>query len=124
MVELAAFPGFRRLQVRVEQRDDAIYLTSAEPFSAGPARLGEHLIRWAADAPDRLFIAERVGGEWAGVTYAEALRRVERIAAALMALGAGPDRPVMILSGNSVRHASLMLACMHIGAPVAPVSPA
>ncbi|MBW2690408.1 MAG: feruloyl-CoA synthase, partial [Deltaproteobacteria bacterium] len=36
--------------------------------------------------------------------------------------GQGPHRPVMILSGNSVDHALLMLGCFIAGVPVVPVS--
>src|SRR6185312_2030538 len=38
--------------------------------------------------------------------------------------GLGPTAPLAILSGNSIEHALLALAAMHVGVPVAPVSPA
>ncbi len=120
---LASYPGFPRARVEVVERGDAIYLTSAAPFAAGPPRLGDYLAYWAKAAPERLFVAERnAAGAWSGVTYAEALDRVERIGAALLEAGASAERPVMILSGNSVRHALLTLAAMHIGSPASPIS--
>jgi feruloyl-CoA synthase len=49
---------------------------------------------------------------------------VRRIAQALLDRGLGPERPVAILSDNGVDHALLALGAMHVGIPVAPVSPA
>ncbi len=40
------------------------------------------------------------------------------------ALGLGPERPLLILSENSLEHALLAAACFYVGLPYAPVSPA
>ncbi len=54
-------------------------------LGAVPAKLGDHLERWAAEAPERTFIAERgADGEWARVSYAEALARVRAVATWLL----------------------------------------
>src|SRR5712664_4555248 len=47
-----------------------------------------------------------------------------RIGQALLNLGLNQERPVAILSDNSVDHALLALGAMHVGVPVAPISPA
>jgi len=39
-------------------------------------------------------------------------------------MGLGPNKPLMILSGNSIEHALLGVACFYVGIPYAPVSPA
>jgi feruloyl-CoA synthase len=49
---------------------------------------------------------------------------VWRIATWLVRGGASPERPVVVLSDNSVEQALLTLAAMHVGVPVVPVSPA
>jgi len=49
---------------------------------------------------------------------------VRRLAQGLLDRGLGPQRPLMILSGNGIEHALLSLAAMHAGVPVAPVSTA
>jgi feruloyl-CoA synthase len=73
----------------------------------------------------RVFLAERgANGVWREFTYAQALREVRAIAGALLGRALGPERPVAILSENSIGHALLALAAMHVGIPVAPVSPA
>jgi feruloyl-CoA synthase len=85
---------------------------------------GEWLERWAAETPDAILIAERgADGEWVKVSYGEALARVYRIAAWLLGQKLSPERPVLVLSDNSIEHALLMLACLHVGVPVSPVSP-
>ncbi|MEA2691876.1 MAG: feruloyl-CoA synthase, partial [Acidobacteriota bacterium] len=46
------------------------------------------------------------------------------IGSALLARGLGPERPVAILSDNGVDHGLLQLGALHVGVPVAPISPA
>ena len=85
---------------------------------------GEWLERWAAATPEAVLIAERgADGEWVKVTYGEALARVYRIAAWLLGQQLSPERPVLVLSDNGIEHALLMLACLHVGVPISPVSP-
>ena len=86
--------------------------------------VSDWLVRWAREAPDRTFLAERAASEWRRVSYGEALAAVRAIAQSLVDAGLGPTKPLAILSGNSIDHALLMLAAMHVGVPVAPVSPA
>lgn len=85
---------------------------------------GEWLERWAAETPDAILVAERgMDGEWVKVSYGEALARVYCIATWLLGQNLSPERPVLVLSDNSIEHALLALACMHVGVPVSPVSP-
>jgi feruloyl-CoA synthase len=118
-------PRFADPMVNVERRDDGVVvLRSPVPLGNYPAQLGVHLRHWAEAAPDRLFVAERDGENWQGVTFAEARRQVDAISQWLLDRGLNAERPVMILSGNSVKHALLTLAAMQVGVPVAPSSPA
>ena len=48
----------------------------------------------------------------------------DAIGQALLDRGLGPDRPLLVLSGNSVDHMLMTLAAMTAGVPVAPVSAA
>lgn len=116
---------FAAPRVSLETRPDgSMIMESPQPLGAFHASLGEMLRNWAAEAPDRTFLAERAGDGWRTLTYRETLDAVERIAQALLVRGLSRDRPVMILSGNSINTALLQLAAMHVGIPVAPVSPA
>jgi feruloyl-CoA synthase len=100
-------------------------LSSPQPLAPHARCLGDLLVEWAGRTPDRAFLAEkRPSGEARGVSYAAALARVCALGQALLDLGAGPTRPLMLLSDNSVDHALLQLAAMHVGVPAAPISPA
>ncbi len=119
-------PRFAEAAVKVEQRPDGtMILRSPQPLGDYPRVVGVWLEAWAARAPDRPFLAERDGsGGWRRVAYAAALAEVRAIGQALLDRGLGPSRPVMILSDNGIDHALLMLAAMHVGIPVVPVSTA
>src|SRR5215210_6399702 len=74
----------------------------------------------------RSFSAERASVEvpWTTLTYQDALRQVRSIAAWILAQGLTAQRPLVVLSDNSIDHAQLALAAMHVGVPVASISPA
>ncbi len=73
--------------------------------------------------PAGLFLAERdAGGGWRKLTYEAARQLVDALAQGLIERGLCAERPVMILSGNSVDHALLTLAGHTAGVPVAPIS--
>ncbi|RMH23113.1 MAG: feruloyl-CoA synthase [Acidobacteria bacterium] len=94
-------------------------------LGAYPPSLGHHLRRWAAAAPERLFLAERTdGGGWREVRWGEALGRVRALGQALLDRGLTAERPLALLSDNGVDHALLQLAAMDVGVPAVPISPA
>lgn len=102
-----------------------LVLRSPQQLGPYPENCCEHLRRWAKEAPDRTFLAERgPDGEWRRITYAQTLESVEKVAQGLLDRGVSPERPVMILSENSVNAALLILGCIYIGVPVSPISPA
>ncbi len=107
-------------------RDDGTRLLSVEePLGDYPDTLLDCLERWADEAPDRTFVARRdAGGEWQRLGYAETLTRVRCLAQGLLNRGLSVERPLAILSGNSIEHLLLALAAMYVGIPFAPVSPA
>ena len=109
--------------VAVERRaDGAMIVRSPEPLGAYPRSMTDWLDHWARAAPDRVFLAEREDGAWRKVTYAEAQDMARRVAQAIIDRGLTPERPVAILSGNSVEHAVIGLGAMIAGVPYAPVS--
>ena len=113
-------------RVDVERRPDGT-LVLRSPLALGtyPRCAGEWLVAWAAREPERVMLAERDRqGGWRRVTYREVLDAARRIGASLLSRGLGPGRPVAILSDNGVDHALVMLGAMHVGVPVAPISPA
>ena len=88
-------------------------------------RLTDRLHHWAEAEPDRIFMAERdAGGGWRQITYAQLLTSSRHIASALLARGLSAERPVVILSGNSIDHALVAFGALYAGIPFCPVSPA
>ena len=112
--------------VDVETRDDGtIYLRPTQPLADYPDRITDRLHHWAATAPDRVFMAERnKQGGWRELTYAQLLAASRRIGSALLARGLSAERPVVILSGNSLDHALIAFGALYAGIPYCPVSPA
>ena len=112
--------------VTIERRDDGvIYLRPKTPLGDYPVRLTDRLHHWANAEPDRVFMAERdAGGGWRQITYARLLVATRHIASALLARGLSAEKPIVILSGNSVDHALLAFGALYAGIPFCPVSPA
>ena len=113
--------------IDVERRaDGSIVLRNRVPLQAYERHIPAFLRRWAAEAPDRIFVAQRRGPDrtWKKVAYGEALGIVDRLTQALLDLNLSEQRPVMVLSGNSIEHALLMMAAMQARAPIASISPA
>ncbi len=105
--------------------DGSMVLRSPHALQAHARCMGEYLQHWAQTTPQQKFLQERdAAGQWQGVTYGVAYEQVKKIAAWLLEQKLSAERPVAILSDNSVEHGLLMMAAMHIGVPVAPISPA
>ena len=113
-------------KVEVEKRRDGSMLLRSPQKLAPYARcVTEWLVQWSDKAPERVFLAERGKGDrWRKISYREAHGAVRRIAQALLERGLNAQKPVAILSDNSIDHALLALGAMHVGIPAAPISPA
>ena len=127
--------SFRPLKfgvTRVSLRDGVPgthYLKADQELQAYPDRLTDRLQHWAKTAPDRSFMARRVKladgslGDWQHITYAQAWAQGRSIAQALLDRGLSAERPVVILSENSLEHALMALGSMIAGVPFVPTSP-
>ncbi|MEN9889212.1 MAG: hypothetical protein RL559_1249 [Pseudomonadota bacterium] len=128
-------PKFRPLKfgvTRVALRDGAPgthYLRAEQDLQAYPERLTDRLQHWAQTKPAHTFMARRVKtadgrlGDWQHVSYGEAWTTARSIAQGLINRGLSAERPVAILSENSLEHALLALGCLIAGVPFTPVSP-
>jgi feruloyl-CoA synthase len=106
--------------------DGSILLRSTTPLRPTARCVGDWLEHWAQRTPERIFLGERHGAEapWTTITYVEALRRVRSLGAWMLSQGMSAERPLVVLSDNSIEHALLALGTMHVGVPVAAISPA
>ena len=114
------------LSASVRRRaDGTVYVSCGAEITSSTPNITKKLEYWATVAPDRTFLAQRNSdGAWRSVTYLETLTRVRRIAQSLLCRNLSADRPVAILSDNSIEHALLALACMYVGVIYAPIAPA
>jgi feruloyl-CoA synthase len=62
-------------------------------------------------------------GDWRHISYQEAWTTARNIAQGFIDRGLNAERPVAILSENSLEHAMLALGCMLAGVPFVPTSP-
>jgi feruloyl-CoA synthase len=108
----------------LKRRGSNLYLRSPQKLGPFARCVTDWLVRWSDEAPERTFLAERKGDGWRRISYREAYGAVRRIAQALLERGLDAERPVAILSDNSIDHALLALGAMHVGIPAAPISPA
>ncbi len=121
--------GVTRVQVR-EGAPGVRYLQAELPLGAYARRLTDFLVHWADTEPERTFMARRAQlgdgrtGDWQHISYAQALDGARRIGQALLDRQLSAERPVVILSENSLEHALMALGCIYAGVPYCPVSPA
>ena len=105
------------------------YLKADQALQDFPDRLSDRLRHWAQAAPERTLFARRVKqtdgslGDWRHISYQEAWLSARNIAQGLLDRGLNAERPVAILSENSLEHALLALGCMLAGVPFVPTSP-
>ncbi|NDC61704.1 MAG: feruloyl-CoA synthase, partial [Betaproteobacteria bacterium] len=131
-----AAPKYRAMRYGItrvtrEQTPEGVqYVQAEQPLQPHPQRMTDKLLHWARVSPERTFMARRKRladgstGDWEHLVYAQALAGARRIGQALLSRQLSPDRPVVILSENSLEHAMLSLGCMMVGVPFCPVSPA
>jgi feruloyl-CoA synthase len=103
-------------------RADTLFLKSRHAMDPVVQNTGVWLHKWADEAPDRVFLAERDGDDWRELSYAQVLKSVRGIASSLAARGMGKDTPIVIMSGNSVDHALLSLGAQYAGVPTSPLA--
>ena len=121
--------GVTRVSVR-EGAPGVRYVQAELPLGAFARRLSDFLVHWAEAEPDRTFMARRAQlgdgrtGDWQRISYAQALDSARRIGQALLDRKLSPERPVVILSENTLEHALMSLGCIYAGVPYCPVSPA
>jgi feruloyl-CoA synthase len=105
------------------------YLKADQDLQPFAHRMTDRLQHWAHTQPEHSFMARRIKqadgslGDWQHISYAQAWATARSIAQSLIERGLSAERPVVILSENSLEHALLGLGCMLAGVPFVPTSP-
>lgn len=122
----ALLPRFSPARVQVStDADDTIRIRSLEPLADHPVSVVDRLRHWSDRTPDAPFIGSRdSSGEWEVLSYREAADRVVSIAAGLLVFDLSAERPIVLLSGNSIDHALLGFAAQYAGIPSVALSAA
>ncbi len=126
MTPLLQLQTFAPPDIEMERRDDGSYvLRSRRALGEWEPSIAAVLRKRAAEHPDRPLAAERDSeNHWVTLTYAEAAGKADALAHAFLDLGLGAEKPVMILSGNSLAHLLVSLGAYAAGAPAMPISAA
>lgn len=118
-------PELAKPEIKVTQLGEGCFtLESTQTLQTPDRCIGEWLEKWANERPTQIFLGERDGEAWRTLTYREAREQVGQLAQGLLDLNLSPDQPIAVLSENSIDHALLALAAMHVGIPVVTVSSA
>jgi feruloyl-CoA synthase len=120
----SARPLFAPPATSLRPRDDgSIMLRSETALAPYPTSVAGMFRTAAATDPERVLAAQRDGEGWRSVSYAEARAAADAIGQSLLDRKLG-ERPLVILSGNSIEHLLLTLGAHTVGVPVAPISAA
>lgn len=101
-----------------------VVVRGPEPVRAPFSTVGQMLAESAARFPNHPLLIHPRGEGVTVLTHGEAWERARHLADALIEFGLSAERPLAILSGNSIDHALLCLAAQIAGVPMAPISAA
>ena len=114
LVQAKAFEGGQL--VSETRADGSVLIWQREALPDWPRCMTARFLHWAEIDPERIWMAERdAQGEWQRVSYGQGARAIRAIGAALLAQGLSVERPLLILSGNSLAHALMALGAQHVG---------
>jgi len=119
-----AFPKPHTLCKR--RSDGTIILRSGRPLVDPPqTSFADCVSGWAEKRGDLPAFLERDGrGGWRALSWNGLWLQLRAVGAALLELKLNQDRPLVLLSGNSIEQAVLVLAAEYIGVPTVLISPA
>ena len=116
---------FLPVDLAVERRSDgAIVLRSRIPLQEFEPCLPRALAAQAARLGNKPYLVQRLGPQraWTPHSYTDTKRDTDAIAQWLLNRGIARDRPILLLSGNSIAHALVKFGGMAVGVPACPVS--
>jgi feruloyl-CoA synthase len=108
---------------KVNTQNGIFYYSLEEKLNKFPKKITERLEHWASTKPEHIFLGRKVNGKWQKITFSDTYQKVKSVSQYLLNLDFKPSETIVILSENSLEHAYLALAALHIGIPYAPISP-
>lgn len=105
--------------------DGSILVWQKGELGPYPNRLSDKIKHWADTTPDQVWMAERgPDGDWIKVTYKQMYRMIRSIGQVMLDLDLSAERPLLILSENSIEHGLMALGAQYVGVPSAAIAPA
>ncbi len=105
------------------QPDGSLLVTPKAELAEFVPNLPLVLSRQATARPKQAYLKQRGSdGEWVSISYADTFERSSAVASWLLSLNLKDQRPMLILSGNSIHHAVFKYGAMAAQIPVCPVS--
>jgi feruloyl-CoA synthase len=114
-------------QIVCETRADGTLILSSPKAVQAWDHLGFAgcVAQWAERRGELPAFCERDGqGQWRRLSWVQLWQQMQAVGAALLEMGLNQQRPLVVLSGNSLEQVVLLLAAEYVGVPTAPVSPA
>jgi feruloyl-CoA synthase len=109
--------------IKTDMADGSIHYKLAQKLDFYPKKITEKLLFWAEKKPEHTFLARKNKGIWIKLSYSQTLKKVRAISQYLLDLNFSKEDTIVILSENSLEHALLALAALHVGITYAPISP-
>ncbi len=108
-----------------QHENGIVHFKNEQLLANFPAKITDKLVHWAEIKPSHTFIGRRnpTTRDWEKLSYAETLEKTKSVAQYLLNLEFSPNETVVILSENSLEHALLVLASVHIGITYTAISP-
>ncbi|MDI9880524.1 feruloyl-CoA synthase [Flectobacillus longus] len=111
--------------IKTHNSDGSILFRLNSELKPFPETITDRLGEWSIQQPEKTFIAQRnKEGIWQELSYADTYQQMCSIAQNLLDMGFEENDTIVILSENSLEHALLALASVHIGIAYSPISPA
>ncbi|MDI9866980.1 feruloyl-CoA synthase [Flectobacillus sp. DC10W] len=111
--------------IKTHNSDGSILFRLNSELKPFPETITDRLREWSIQQPEKTFIAQRnKEGIWQELSYADIYQQMCSIAQNLLDMGFEENDTIVILSENSLEHALLALASVHIGIAYSPISPA
>ncbi len=101
-----------------------LHYMNTQELGSFPTKITDKLQYWATLKPDHTFLARKQKGSWNTISYHQTWEKTNAVAAYLLSSGLKQGDTIAILSENSLEHAILALAALHIGIVHSPISPA
>lgn len=117
--------SFPSAAMHVDRRaDGTIIITPKTPLRSFEPSISEALARRAAEHPEKPYLAQRMGPDraWHFKSYGDLKRDTDAVAQWMLNQAIRDQRPLLILSANSIAHAVMRYGAMSAGVPLCPVS--